>query len=719
MADESVSEEPGSESPAQTSSTTSESYYPEVREQGEIPIRFFDTTNGQLPSFFYAPKNDLDFEADSPARMKLNQLRSIFPKLKITPVLFVRDNVAGVNHLYNGGPHIYRYHDTCEPWRYSDLEQGEEWKLRWLLENKNSQANEVARGYKADADTQTYVPQSSDAATATFRRVVWKEDLEYEAPKYGIFDLLGFEQHLFTNGFISSRFDFTLCWYKAQDDHGQKDLSELWPSGPLYVSEDPSRRSTGRGFCLAARYPSDENSARTTQRWACYIHTSGCLIGCEEFEKILHEPLLELPLTICIFTSIALGNIICDWQSLLTYMESLVAVHTTIVNPEMHDQLLFDDEQFSRSRLYFWMLSSLATFIHMMEETKLICERLEKYVQELYPDTSRLSDQETKASRAMEPHINSLVQATKRATTLQERVKALRDGLFNASGVLESRAANRLSENVKLLTYVSIFYLPLAFCASLWSTTDTFSWNGLKLAMVLTAVITYLVTFNLNQLVSLSRSVYNVGKKKIVKSMTESENDDWKKRGARFGQFRPPRSKPQPSEWLLLWYLSEAIFAPIWTAVSRLCRAIFSSSDTASSVPHESLAPSHCGSGPQEVKEESITENVTAEALPAEDDAKPGNMTEDAKHSAIDHQTSDADPTPEFQATSGASEQDKNAGSIHTSTASGNLAPTPVVGSVSQPSNTNLPIPGLLRRHSRKAPDLEAGAGATDECEGD
>ncbi|THX19491.1 hypothetical protein D6D12_10690 [Aureobasidium pullulans] len=262
-----------------------------------------------------------------------------------------------------------------------------------------------------------------------------------------------------------------------------------------------------------------------------------------------------------------------------------------------------------------------------MEETKLICERLEKYVQELYPDTSRLSEQETKALRAMEPHINSLGQAMKRAATLQERVKALRDGLFNASAVLESRAANRLSENVKLLTY--------------------------------------------------------------------------------------------PSEWLLLWYLFEAIFAPIWSAVSKLCRALFPASNTASNVPHENLAPSCSGSGPQEVKEENTSENATAEALPAEDDAKPEDMTEDAKHPAIDHQTSDADPTPEFQATSGASEQDEFVGSIHTSTASGNLAHTPVVGSMSQPSNTSLPIPGLLRRHSRKAPDLEAGAGATDECERD
>ncbi|THY30250.1 hypothetical protein D6D01_03285 [Aureobasidium pullulans] len=172
-----VSEEPGNGSPAQTSAKTSESYYPEVREEGEIPIRFFDTTNGQLPSFFYAPKTDLDLEADSPARMELNQLRSIFPDFENTPALFVRDNVAGVNHLYNGAPHIYRYHDTCGPWRCGVTgvrEQGAIWQplYHWMLKNRNPQANEVARGYKADADTQTDVPQSSDAVTATFRRVV-------------------------------------------------------------------------------------------------------------------------------------------------------------------------------------------------------------------------------------------------------------------------------------------------------------------------------------------------------------------------------------------------------------------------------------------------------------------------------------------------------------------------------------------------------------------
>lgn len=84
----------------------------------------------------------------------------------------------------------------------------------------------------------------------------WKEDLEYKAPAYAdlgqLFGMFNFEQHFFTNvlyhGLGSSAFDLTLCWYSAQGDGDRIDLRELWPSGPLYGSEDPYMRLAGRGF---------------------------------------------------------------------------------------------------------------------------------------------------------------------------------------------------------------------------------------------------------------------------------------------------------------------------------------------------------------------------------------------------------------------------------------------------------------------------------------
>ena len=176
-----MSEEPGNGSPAQTSAKTSESYYPEVREEGEIPSHYLDTTNGHLPSFFYAPRIDVlgavGLRAVGSATIGLDQLKSMFRDFDKAPTLLVRDNVAGVNHLYNGGPYIYRYHDTCEPWHYGYREHGREqaergWQGCWSLKSTNSQDNEVACGSKAEANTQTDVPKSSNSATTTFQRVM-------------------------------------------------------------------------------------------------------------------------------------------------------------------------------------------------------------------------------------------------------------------------------------------------------------------------------------------------------------------------------------------------------------------------------------------------------------------------------------------------------------------------------------------------------------------
>lgn len=176
-----MSEEPGNGSPAQTSAKTSESYYPGVREEGEIPIRFFDTTNGQLPSFFYAPQDDLDLDwnfgpFDYLFRTELEQLESVLHDLhnpNEAPALFVRDNVAGVNHLYSGSPHIYRYHDTYHSWefKYRFLEN-ESYQILWNFKNTPPLRNEVAHGPWPKAFTPTDASQSCDAAKTTFRRVV-------------------------------------------------------------------------------------------------------------------------------------------------------------------------------------------------------------------------------------------------------------------------------------------------------------------------------------------------------------------------------------------------------------------------------------------------------------------------------------------------------------------------------------------------------------------
>lgn len=82
-------------------------------------------------------------------------------------------------------------------------------------------------------------------------------------------------------------------------------------------------------------------------------------------------------------------------------------------------------------------------------------------------------------------------------------VQTLRDGLFDASALIESRLSTRLGQNVQLLTYISIFYLPLGFCAALWavpSIDDSKTRIPFVITTSLICLITFVVVFNLNNI---------------------------------------------------------------------------------------------------------------------------------------------------------------------------------------------------------------------------
>ena len=151
------------------------------------------------------------------------------------------------------------------------------------------------------------------------------------------------------------------------------------------------------------------------------------------------------------------------------------------MKPTEHDNLLFDDGAFSRSRRYFWAIDCLSEFDVVVSDNIVQWELYRAARIQPLLEGHGLPDLDMLQLKQVERRYEILCNQREFFRQKLTATKALRDAvstsshnwvplaypryqLFNASAVIESRASTRLGENVKLLTYVSIFFLPLAFC---------------------------------------------------------------------------------------------------------------------------------------------------------------------------------------------------------------------------------------------------------------
>ena len=171
------------------------------------------------------------------------------------------------------------------------------------------------------------------------------------------------------------------------------------------------------------------------------------------------------------------------------------------MDPAEYCKLLFDDESFSRSRLYFWIIGFVMEVQPSIDDNitqwslyqrARIQPLLEDLVSKGAPGLNNTADLGRSTIDILKQYLEEGNQIMQDLENLKERfdaiamsVQALRDGvrlmrsfidtlwfltwfllqLFNASALMESRSATKLGQDVQLLTYVSIFYLPLGFCA--------------------------------------------------------------------------------------------------------------------------------------------------------------------------------------------------------------------------------------------------------------
>lgn len=162
-----------------------------------------------------------------------------------------------------------------------------------------------------------------------------------------------------------------------------------------------------------------------------------------------------------------------------------------IFNEELRDKCLFEDQGFTFTRRYFWahetlgiMNDSIKAMIDAFEDTFTddVWEGKDKILWPLPEDSPRneFFKRRLKNLRgAFEREMKGLRTLIAENNDRKAQIRGLRDHLFSGTSVVESRKSVELAEittqqghNVKLLTLVNIFFLPLTFVTSVFGMTN-------------------------------------------------------------------------------------------------------------------------------------------------------------------------------------------------------------------------------------------------------
>lgn len=224
-------------------------------------------------------------------------------------------------------------------------------------------------------------------------------------------------------------------------------------------------------------------------------------------------------------------------------------------NGDLRDKLLFEDAAFTYSRRYFWAFQTLGTMNQSIKA--MIDAYTETFTDSVWTGTHHTlwplssdsaRDQYFKKRLAslrkdFEHEIHRLEALVKENDLRRKEIRDLRDNLFSGTSVLESRKSVEQTEitvqqgqNIKLLTLVNMFFLPLTFVTSVYGMTnmpeDAGFWPfGLTLAAVCVPFFFLIGSMNTSSGMEWWRGNFGkfgrwIGGKGDEQVMAETDSDD-------------------------------------------------------------------------------------------------------------------------------------------------------------------------------------------------
>ncbi|EWG36981.1 hypothetical protein FVEG_00806 [Fusarium verticillioides 7600] len=181
-------------------------------------------------------------------------------------------------------------------------------------------------------------------------------------------------------------------------------------------------------------------------------------------------------------------------------------------DPKLRDKLLFEDKHFTYIRRYFWAYNTLAVVNTGIKS--MIAAYIDTFTDSFWagthpilwphhaadsPDGIAYSKHMAKLRCELDKVVQELTEVLKRNERTRKEIENLRDQLFSGSSIKESRRAIEQGDNIKVLTMISMIFLPLTFVTSVFGmtvfTVPATDWR-FPLTMILVCVpFMLLVTF--------------------------------------------------------------------------------------------------------------------------------------------------------------------------------------------------------------------------------
>lgn len=145
-------------------------------------------------------------------------------------------------------------------------------------------------------------------------------------------------------------------------------------------------------------------------------------------------------------------------------------------DPKLRDKLLFEDRHFTFIRRYFWSYNTLAVINTGIKS--MIGAYYDTFTESFWagshpilwphgepesPDGVVYRQHMAAVRREFDKVIQELTEVLKRNERTRKEIENLRDQLFSGSSIKESRRAIEQGDNIRILTMISMIFLPLTF----------------------------------------------------------------------------------------------------------------------------------------------------------------------------------------------------------------------------------------------------------------